>query len=85
MYDPGYTDYKDGRLQPPDEDDTPCCGSCTYYRDVAHAQKANGMTHYIGVCIFEIFNASSLAELGKADVLTTTPSNEPCEDYREEQ
>ena len=25
MYDPGYTDYRDGRLQPPEEEERDCC------------------------------------------------------------
>lgn len=84
MYDPGYTDYKDGRLQPPEEEERDCCGNCAYYRDAAHTQSASGMTHYIGVCIFDVFQANTFAELDKADVETVSPDDDPCEDYREE-
>ena len=86
MYDPGYTDYKDGRLQPPELPDPKACGNCEYYRDVAHTQSASGMTHYIAVCVKEVFDANGdLKRLAKAELETVDPDEEPCDEYLEVQ
>lgn len=84
MYDPGYKDYGDPRLQPPEEEERDCCGTCAYYRDVARTQSANGLKHCVGVCVLEVFQADTFAELDRADVESTDPGEEPCENYREE-
>lgn len=86
MYDPGYTDYKDGRLQPPEgrEAEPETCGGCIYYRDVTHVHVANGMTHCVGACVFEVYHAGSWDELSAAELPEAIPNDDACEDYREE-
>lgn len=84
MYDPGYRDYRDGRLQPPEEEERDCCGTCAYFRDVAYTQSASGLTHCIGACVREVFEAATFAALDKADVKTVSPEDGPCVNYKEE-
>ena len=85
MYDPGYKNYQDPRLQPPPEPEGPLCGDCDYYRDVLKKQKSNGLTHSIGCCIFEVFQADTFEALAKADLIEVDPTEEPCTDYRGEE
>lgn len=84
MFDPGYKDYDDPRLQPPEEPEGPTCGDCTYYREVTQVQGANGLRHCIGVCIFDVFQADTFKELDKADLVEVDPTDEPCRDYKED-
>lgn len=84
MFDPGYKDYDDPRLQPPEEPEGPTCGDCAYYREVTQVQGANKFIHCIGVCIFDVFQADTFKELAKADLVEVDPTDEPCSDYKEE-
>lgn len=84
MEDCGYTSYQDPRLQPPEEPEQETCGDCDYYRDVCSKQKANGVTHCIGVCIYEVFQADTFEQLTKADLVEVDPTGEPCEDFKED-
>lgn len=78
----GYANYQDPRLQPPEEPESDTCSDCAYYREVYCHQRSNGITHFIGVCIFEVANADNLAE---ADLVEVDPEDEPCGDYKEVQ
>lgn len=82
MYDPCYKNYQDPRLQPQPEPEGPFCGDCDYYRDVQNKQESNGLTHCIGVCIFEVFQANTFEELATANLVEVDPQDEPCTDYR---
>lgn len=84
MEDPGYKNYQDPRLQPPEEPERETCGDCAYYREVSHTQGANGLTHCIGVCTFEVFQADTFKELASAELVEVDPADEPCSDYKEE-
>lgn len=84
MFDPGYRDYDDPRLQPPEEPEGPFCGDCAYYRDVTQMQGANKLIHCIGVCIFEVFQADTFKDLDKAELVEVDPADEPCRDYKED-
>ena len=84
MFDPGYKDYDDPRLQPPEEPEGPTCGDCAYYREVTQVQGANKFIHCIGVCIFDVFQADTFKELDKADLVEVDPTDEPCRDYKED-
>lgn len=65
------------------EPETETCGNCVYYRDVYSRQGANGYTHCIGICIFEVFQADTFAALAKADPVEVNPTDESCTDYKE--
>ena len=65
------------------EPETETCGNCAYYRDVCSKQGANGYTHCIGICIFEVFQADTFEELAKADPVEVSPTDESCTDYKE--
>lgn len=82
--DPGYRDYDDPRLQPPEEPEGPTCGDCTYYREVFVKRAANGLVHCLGVCIFDVFQANTLKELAEAELSEVDAEDEPCEDFKEE-
>ena len=82
--DPGYRDYDDPRLQPPEVPDGPSCGDCTYYREVFVKRAANGFVHCLGVCIFDVFEADTFAQLESAELIDVDPDDEPCRDYKEE-
>ena len=84
MFDPGYKDYDDPRLQPPEEPEGPTCGDCAYYREVTQVQGANKFIHCIGVCIFDVFQADTFKELAEAELVEVDPADEPCRDYRED-
>ena len=84
MDDPGYRDYDDPRLQPPEEPEVKTCLQCAFYREVYTGQRANGFVHCAGVCIFEVYEASTLGELAEADLVEVDPTDEPCRDYRED-
>lgn len=83
--DPGYANYQDPRLQPPPEPDLEKCGDCVYYREVYSKQKSNGMTHYIGVCVFDVFQADTFERLERADLTEVDPTEEPCRDFKEDE
>lgn len=85
MFDPGYRDYDDPRLQPPEEPEGPTCGDCTYYRDVFVKRNSNGICHCLGVCVFEVFQADTFDKLATAELVEVDPSDEPCRDYKEEE
>lgn len=70
------------RYAEPVMDDNLTCGDCAYYRDVYSPQKANGVTHYIGICIFQIFQADTFEELEKAEPVEVEPVEEACVDFR---
>ena len=78
----GYANYQDPRLQPPDEPERDTCSDCAYYREVYSHQGSNNLTHFIGVCIFEVANADNLAG---ADLVEVDPEDEPCGDFKEVQ
>lgn len=84
MFDPGYKDYDDPRLQPPEEPEGPTCGDCAYYREVTQVQGANKFIHCIGVCIFDVFQADTFKELAEAELVEVDPADEPCRDYKED-
>ena len=84
MQDPGYRDYQDPRLQPSEDPEGDSCGTCAYYREVTKKQKANGLTHCVGACVFDIFHASTLAELASAELVEVDPTDEPCSDHEED-
>lgn len=84
MIDPGYGSYQDPRLQPPQEPDGPTCGDCAYYREAHNRQYANDVTHYVCLCVFEVFQADTLEELSRADIVEIDPAEEPCSDFKEE-
>lgn len=65
------------------ETETETCCNCAYYRDVYSKQGANGYTHCIGICIFEVFQADTFEELAKADPVEVNPTDESCTDYKE--
>ena len=56
------------------------CSDCAYYREVYSHQGSNNLTHFIGVCIFEVANADTLAG---ADLVEVDPEDEPCGDFKE--
>ena len=62
--------------------DSEKCGDCVYYRDVRNRQKANGITHLIGACIYEVFQADTFEELAKAELVEADPTEEPCQDFK---
>lgn len=73
------------RTEPLDEaEDILRCGDCAYYREVYQKRHANNITHCVGVCIIDIFKAKTLDELAVADVDAADPTDEPCEDFKEE-
>ena len=82
MDDPGYRDYNDPRLQPPEEESLGCI-DCAYYKDVTLTQPANGMMHSFGVCCYEVFQADTFAQLLDAELVGTGPSDRPCSDFKE--
>lgn len=82
MEDCGYKSYQDPRLQPPEEPEQETCGDCDYYRDVCNKQKSNGLTHCVGVCIYEVFQADTFEQLAKADLVEVDPTDEPCCDFK---
>lgn len=82
--DPGYKNYQDPRLQPPEEPERETCGDCVYYREVTIVRRANGHVHTSGVCIFEVFQADTFAQLESAELIDVDPDDEPCRDYKEE-
>lgn len=84
MFDPGYKDYDDPRLQPPEEPEGPTCGDCAYYREVTQVQGANKFIHCIGACIFDVFQADTFKELAEAELVEVDPADEPCRDYKED-
>lgn len=61
--------------------DEETCGSCRYFRDVRNAQ--NGLTEYVGVCVYEICMAVEEEERRAAKVACADPCDEACEDYEE--
>lgn len=61
--------------------DEDTCGSCLYYRDVERTQ--NGLTEYVGVCVYEICMAVEEEERRAAKVTCVDPDFEACEDYEE--
>lgn len=82
--DTGYENYQDPRLQPLDEPSGPTCSACCYYRDVWLGRQPNGLQHCVSVCVFEIFQADTFAELAKAEPVAVEPDMEACRDYKEE-
>lgn len=84
MFDPGYKDYDDPRLQPPEEPEGPTCDDCAYYREVTQVQGANKFIHCIGVCIFDVFQADTFKELAEAELVEVDPADEPCRGYKED-
>ena len=58
------------------------CRHCAYFRDVAKEQKANGLTHRVGICVFEVFQALTFADLEKANPVEVEPTDEACADFR---
>lgn len=84
MHQIGYANYQDPRLLPPDELERETCGDCDYYREVESDQRANGVTHCIGVCVFEVFQADTFEQLAKADLVEVDPNDEPCTDFKED-
>lgn len=81
---PGYMNYQDPRLQPPEEPERETCGDCDFYRDVCSKQKSNGIKHCIGVCVFEVFQAKTMADLTAADLVEVDPTDEPCIEFKED-
>jgi hypothetical protein len=60
-------------------DTGPCCGDCRCFKDVCRCQ--NGLTEYVGACVFEVFEASTPDELADADVVHVSPTDPACEDF----
>lgn len=58
------------------------CSRCAYYREVSQVQQANGLTHVVGACVLEIFQADTLKELARAELVEVWPNSAPCHDYR---
>lgn len=62
-------------------DNQPLCGKCLYFKEVEKSK--NGLTEYVGVCVFEVFWARASKQLEDADVPYMEPDLSPCNDYVE--
>lgn len=80
MYDSGCATYQDSRLQPDRECKRETCGDCLCCKDVERRQ--NGMTEYLGACVFEVYQACTLRELYRAELMHVDPTDEACSDFR---
>lgn len=80
----GYVNHQDPRLQPPEDPDRETCSDCIYYREATQTQGANGLIHFVGVCVFEVFQADTFKELAEAELVEVDPADEPCRDYKED-
>lgn len=45
------------------------CGDCDYFCNERNKQKANGFTHLMGACVYEVFQADTFEELAKAELV----------------
>lgn len=63
-----------------DEED-PGCRDCAYYKEVQVRQ--NGLTEYVGTCVYEAFQADTFDALKDAEIASADPTDEPCRDFKE--
>jgi len=64
-----------------DEPEPKTCADCCYYKEVSQTQ--NGLTSYVGVCVFEVYQASTLKGLASADIAFVEPKDDACDDFWE--
>lgn len=80
MYDSGYATHQDPRLQPNRERKRDTCDDCLCFKELE--RKQNGLTEYLGACTFEVYQARTLKELYKAELMHVDPTDEACSDFR---
>ena len=83
MEDPGYENYRDPRLQPPEQPPVETCGDCCYYKELEHRLSRSVVLH-IGACVFEIFQADTFDELENSELdRSVSPHDEICKDFKQ--
>ena len=58
------------------------CSDCAYYKDVLVRQVSDGAAHLVGTCAYEAYQAKTLDELRRAEVLAMDCDAPACEDFR---
>ena len=60
-----------------------CCGNCDCYYEVDVEQQANGLTHRVGVCVYELLHPDSTEGQERPELVNVSPLESACEDYKE--
>ena len=63
------------------EPESKTCADCCYYKEVSQTQ--NGLTSYMGVCVYEVFQADTFEALALADIAFVEPTDDECDDFKE--
>lgn len=64
----------------PYEEERTTCADCVYYREIWLRQAANGLTHSVGCCVIDVYNADERT-LEDAELDTVDEGDAPCEDF----
>ena len=84
MYDPGYANYQDPRLQPRDEPEGKTCADCHYFKDVER-RLSKDTRECVGACVFDVFQADTFDKLYRAELLYMEPTEEPCTEFKDKE